>query len=45
MLIAVHDPNLILDGETAAKLGHAFDVSPEYWTNLDRAWRLGPHPI
>ncbi len=34
------DKNLVLDADTADCLGKAFDVSPELFTNLDRAWRV-----
>lgn len=45
MLLAVHDKNLVLDRDTAEGLGRAFDVSPDYFLNLDRMWREhGPHP-
>lgn len=39
LTLAVDDPNLILDADTAKALGAAFNVSPEYFMNLDRAWR------
>lgn len=39
IVLAVHDKNLIVDEQTAAALGRAFDVSPEFFLNLDRAWR------
>jgi len=39
MLLAVHDPNLILDETAAAGLARAFGTSKDYWLNLDRAWR------
>ena len=39
MAAYVDDKNLILDADTAACLGRVFDVSPDYWVNLDRAWR------
>lgn len=35
----VDDKSLIMDADTAACLGKAFDVSPQLFTNLDRAWR------
>ena len=35
----VDDKNLIMDADTAACLGRAFDVSADYFMNLDRAWR------
>jgi plasmid maintenance system antidote protein VapI len=35
----VDDKRLVIDPDTAACLGRAFDVSPEYFINLDRAWR------
>lgn len=45
LLMHVEDRNLLLDAETAAQLGKAFGTSAELWTNLDRSWRLGAHPI
>jgi len=35
----VHDTNLLLDAETAEKLGRAFSVPPEFLVNLDASWR------
>lgn len=35
----VDDKSLILDSDTAACLGRAFEVNPDYFINLDRAWR------
>ena len=43
-LINVRDRSLILDADTAEGLGRAFDVSPDYFLNLDKAWRLGGDP-
>lgn len=33
------DPDLILDADTADGLSKALGASPEYWMNLDKAWR------
>lgn len=39
MMIAVHDPNLLVDAETSAQIGRALDVSEEFFLNLDRLYR------
>ena len=39
LALHVHDTKLLLDAETAEKLGHAFDVPPEFLVNLDASWR------
>lgn len=39
LTLTVDDPGLILDENTAAALGQAFDVDPSYFLNLDKAWR------
>lgn len=39
MLLAVHDPNLILDESTARKLARAFGTSHELFLNLDAYYR------
>lgn len=39
LLMAVNDPKLLLDKETAEKLGLAFDVQSGFFLNLDRAYR------
>jgi HTH-type transcriptional regulator/antitoxin HigA len=39
LILAVADKNLILDASTADALGRAFDVGPDFFLNLDRAWR------
>jgi plasmid maintenance system antidote protein VapI len=38
------DRNLVIDPESAAALGAAFDLAPQHFLDVDRAWRLGPHP-
>lgn len=38
LLIAVHDKNLVLDYQTAHGLANAFDVNPEFFINLDKAY-------
>jgi plasmid maintenance system antidote protein VapI len=45
LLMSVRDPNLMMGAEVAAKLGQALGTSAEMWINLDRAYRLGPHPL
>lgn len=45
LLMAVRDPNLMIGADVAAKLGRALGTSGEFWINLDRAYRLGPHPL
>ena len=42
MLICVHKDGLLMDDETCDGLGRAFDVSPEYFRNLDNEWRKWP---
>lgn len=39
LVLAVNDPNLILDDKTSAVLGRAFNVDPDLFANLDKAWR------
>jgi plasmid maintenance system antidote protein VapI len=39
MIMYVHDKDLLLGKETADALGRAFNISPEYFINLDDAWR------
>ena len=39
LILHIDDPNLMLDEATAIKLGRAFDVSPQYFLNIDRAYR------
>lgn len=39
MLIAVEDRKMVLDEKTAFGLARAFDVSPQFFVNLDRLWR------
>lgn len=39
MTLTIEDPDLLLDDETASGLSRAFDVSNEYFINLDKAWR------
>jgi HTH-type transcriptional regulator/antitoxin HigA len=39
LILHVADKDLILDASTAGALGRAFDVSPQFFINLDRAWR------
>lgn len=45
LLLAVHDKNLMMGEDIAEKLADAFGVSPQYFINLDRTWRLGRYPI
>lgn len=40
----VDDKGLIMDEDTAACLGRAFDCDADYWVNLDRAWRSKSSP-
>lgn len=42
LLLAVQDENLRMDRETLAGLSRAFNVSEEYFVNLDKAWRDNP---
>ena len=39
MLITVKDKGCMVGEPTAKALARAFGTSPEYWLNLDRAWR------
>lgn len=39
LLVLHDDKDLVLDAHTAGSLSKAFGTSPEYWMNLDRAWR------
>lgn len=39
LALHIRDPDLILDEETARKLGRAFDVNPQYFLNLSAAYR------
>lgn len=39
MTMAVQDLNLLFTEELDAKLARAFDVTPGFLMNLDRAWR------
>lgn len=36
------DKCLVLDADTAACLSKAIGGSPEYWMNIDKAWRATP---
>lgn len=38
-LLMLGSEEIILDEDTAAKLGAVFNVSAEYFLHLDRAWR------
>lgn len=42
LILYIHDRNLILDKYTAKAIAHAFGTSPEFWLNLDAAWREQP---
>ena len=43
MLVEVRDTGMIVDEESAAKLGRAFGTSPQFFLNLDAVWRkYGP---
>lgn len=39
VLMCVQKDSLKIDDETFAGLAHAFDVSEEFFRNLDKAWR------
>lgn len=41
LLIQCPTRGLLIGEETAEKLGQAFDVSPEFFLNLDKAWQEG----
>lgn len=42
LVMCVHNDGLLIDDETFAGLAHAFDVSEEYFRNLDKMWREWP---
>lgn len=44
LITNVENKNLIMDPATATALGKAFDVSPQFFLNLDAAWR-GVDPL
>lgn len=44
LILHVNDKHIILDPRTANALGAAFDVSPQFFLNLDAAWR-GVEPL
>jgi plasmid maintenance system antidote protein VapI len=39
LYMQAQDKNLLLGPQTAQKLGVAFGVDPEFFINLDQAWR------
>lgn len=39
LLCNVHHKDLLMGEKMAAKIAAAFGSSPEYWINLDKAWR------
>ena len=39
LLIGAPDKGMTLDADTAIGLACAFGTSPEFWTNIDQAWR------
>lgn len=44
MLIAnAREPNLLLDDEMARQLGLAFEVSSQFFVNLERMWKSRAH--
>lgn len=38
------EPKMLIGSITAGKLGKAFDVSPQYFLNLESAWRASLPP-
>lgn len=42
MTMAVQEDGLLFDDSTLARLAVAFDVSPQYFRNIDNAWRAHP---
>ncbi len=39
LVLDVHSKDIILDMETSAAIARAFGVDPDFFFNLDRAWR------
>jgi len=42
MLMCVQDDNLLIDAETFDGLTRAFGVDPQFFRNIDAAWRAAP---